>query len=249
MIHNSVLKNSYDVNYAIDRLESLGLFPHPDRVKSWDTYKMVDIINKADRASFILDVGCNCSPIMSMLKILGFKNLYGCDSMHYTSIEGDYSLNTLITKIYKDQTFNISVQDLEKTNFNDIMFDFITSLSVIEHGVNIQNYFREMNRILKKDGMLLTSTDYWPDKIVNWVKTRENPRHKPDNIFSREEIETNIIKTAEQYGFVLTELIDFTYEDKVVHWDTTGLDYTFIFFALKKVIIPINKFSYVLLCI
>jgi SAM-dependent methyltransferase len=112
------------------------------------------------------------------------------------------------------------------------MFDFITSLSVIEHGVNIQNYFREMNRILKKDGMLLTSTDYWPDKIVNGVKTRENPRHKPDSIFSREEIETNIIKTAEQYGFVLTELIDFTYEDKVVHWDTIGLDYTFIFFAL-----------------
>ena len=238
MIHNSVLKNSYEVNYAIDRLDSLGLFPHPDRVKSWDTYKMVDIINKADRVSLILDVGCNCSPIMSMLKRLGFKNLYGCDlfprNMYYSAREGDYSLNTLITEICEDQTFNISVQDLEKTNFKDNMFDFITSLSVIEHGVNIQNYFREMNRILKKDGMLLTSTDYWPDKIVNGVKTRVNPRHKPDNIFSREEIETNIIKTAEQYGFVLTELIDFTYEDKVVHWDTTGLDYTFIFFALKK---------------
>jgi SAM-dependent methyltransferase len=238
VIHNSVLKNSYEVNYAIDRLNSLGLFPHPDRVKSWDSYKMVDIISKADRVSHILDVGCRCSPIMPMLKRLGFKNLYGCDlfprNTHYTSMEGDHSLNTLITEIYENQTFNISVQDLEKTNFNDNMFDFITSLSVIEHGVNILNYFREMNRILKKDGMLLTSTDYWPDKIVNGVKTRDNPGHKPDNIFSREEIETNIIKTAEQYGFVLTELIDFTYEDKVVHWDTTGLDYTFIFFVLKK---------------
>ena len=238
MTFNSVLKNSSEVNYAIDRLHSLGLFAHPDKVKSWDTYKMIKIINEGERSSFILDVGCNCSPIMSMLKILGFKNLFGCDlfptNMHYTSMESDYSLNTLITEICEDQTFNISVQDLEKTNFKDNMFDFITSLSVIEHGVNIQNYFREMNRILKKDGMLLTSTDYWPDKIVNGVKTRVNPRHKPDNIFSREEIETNIIKTAEHYGFVLTELIDFTYEDKVVHWDTTGLDYTFIFFALKK---------------
>ena len=149
-------------------------------------------------------------------------------------MEGDYSLKRLITEIYEDQTFNISVQDLEKTNFNDNMFDFITSLSVIEHGVNIQNYFREMNRILKKDGILLTSTDYWPDKIVNAVKTKHNPKHNPDNIFSREEIETNIIKTAEQYGFVLIEPIDFTYEDKVVHWDKTSLDYTFIFFAMKK---------------
>ena len=238
MIYNSVLKNSYEVNFAIDRLDSLGLFPHPDRVKSWDTYRIVNLVSKADRISSILDVGCNCSPIMPILKRLGFKNLYGCDlflkNTDYTLMEGDYSLKRLITEIYEDQTFNISVQDLEKTNFNDNMFDFITSLSVIEHGVNIQNYFREMNRILKKDGILLTSTDYWPDKIVNAVKTKHNPKHNPDNIFSREEIETNIIKTAEQYGFVLIEPIDFTYEDKVVHWDTTGLDYTFIFFALKK---------------
>jgi SAM-dependent methyltransferase len=238
MIYNSVLKNSYEVNFAIDRLDSLGLLPHPDKVKSWDTYRMVNLISKADRISSILDVGCNCSPIMPILKRLGFKNLYGCDlflkNTDYTLMEGDCSLNRPITEIYEDQTFNISVQDLEKTNFNDNMFDFITSLSVIEHGVNIQNYFREMNRILKRDGILLTSTDYWPDKVVNAVKTKYNPKHNPDIIFSREEIETNIIKTAEQYGFVLIEPIDFTCEDKVVHWDTTGLDYTFIFFALKK---------------
>jgi hypothetical protein len=88
MIYNSVLKNSYEVNYAIDRLNSLGLFPHPDRVKSWDSYKMVDIISKADRVSHILDVGCSCSPIMPMLKRLGFKNLYCFDlftrNTHYT---------------------------------------------------------------------------------------------------------------------------------------------------------------------
>ncbi len=50
------------------------------------------------------------------------------------------------------------------------MFDYITSLSVIEHGVNIENYFKEMNRVLKKGGMLLTSTDYWYDKINNSAK-------------------------------------------------------------------------------
>src|SRR5206468_3990846 len=79
MIYNSVLKNLSEVNYAIDRLDALGVFAHPDKVKSWDTYKMVDIINKADRSSFILDVGCNGSPILSILKRLGFQNLYGCD--------------------------------------------------------------------------------------------------------------------------------------------------------------------------
>jgi hypothetical protein len=35
----------------------------------------------------------------------------------------------------------ISIQDLEKTNFQNNMFDYITSLSVIEHGVNHLAYY------------------------------------------------------------------------------------------------------------
>ena len=238
MTYNSVLKNSSEVKYAIDHLHALGLFPHPDKVKSWDTYKMVEIISKADRISFILDVGCNGCPILSILKRLGFKNLYGCDlflkKMPSALTEIIYPLNRPIIEMYEDKTFNMSIQDLEKTNFQDDMFDYITSLSVIEHGVNIQNYFKEMNRIMKKDGILLTSTDYWPDKILNIVKTKHNPKYQPDNIFSKDEIEKDVLKAAEQNSFVLTEAIDFRYEDKVVHYDDTGLDYTFIFFALKK---------------
>ncbi|MGH9997847.1 MAG: class I SAM-dependent methyltransferase, partial [Nitrososphaeraceae archaeon] len=227
-----------EVNYAIDHLHALGLFPHPDKVKSWDTYKMVEIISKADRISFILDVGCNGCPILSILKRLGFKNLYGCDlflkKMPSALTKIIYPLKRPIIEMYEDKTFNMSIQDLEKTNFQDDMFDYITSLSVIEHGVNIQNYFKEMNRIMKKDGILLTSTDYWPDKILNIVKTKHNPKYQPDNIFSKDEIEKDVLKAAEQNSFVLTEAIDFRYEDKVVHYDATGLDYTFIFFALKK---------------
>src|SRR5262245_15410971 len=59
MGYNSVLKNCFEINHAIDRLSSLGLFPHNDRVKSWDTLKMVDIIKQSDTSAFVLDVGCN----------------------------------------------------------------------------------------------------------------------------------------------------------------------------------------------
>jgi len=118
MIYNSVLKNSYEVNFAIDRLDSLGLFPHPDRVKSWDTYRIVNLVSRADRVSFILDVGCNCSPIMPILKRLGFKNLYGCDlllkNIDYTLMQVDYSLNRPITEIYEDNTFNFRFKILKK---------------------------------------------------------------------------------------------------------------------------------------
>jgi SAM-dependent methyltransferase len=227
MGNNSVLKNSFEVHHAMNYLRSLGLFPHDDRVKSWDTLKMVEIIRQADINAFILDVGCNGSPILPLLSRLGFMNLYGCDLLPEKGI-------TTAVELYGEKTFDISIQDLEKTKFQNNTFDFVTSLSVIEHGINIQNYFKEMNRIVKKGGLLLTSTDYWPDKIVNLVNTDVNPKNSPDNIFSRREIEEDVISIAERNGFLLTEPIDFTHGEKVIHWNDTCLDYTFIFFALRK---------------
>ncbi|MGA7010644.1 MAG: hypothetical protein WB612_13015, partial [Nitrososphaeraceae archaeon] len=55
---NTVLKTSSQVTEAKRLLKALDLFPHHDTIKSWDTYKMIDIIINADRKSFILDVGC-----------------------------------------------------------------------------------------------------------------------------------------------------------------------------------------------
>jgi SAM-dependent methyltransferase len=225
MGYNSVLKNSFEIYHAMKCLRSLGLFPHHDRVKSWDTLKMIDIIKQANMSAFVLDVGCNGSPILPLLRRLGFMNLYGCDLFLEEGISAAIELYN---------TFDISVQDLEKTEFENNTFDFVTSLSVIEHGINIQNYFKEMNRIIKKGGLLLTSTDYWPDKIVNLVNTDINPKNSPDNIFSRREIEEDVIRVAERNGFLLTEPIDFTHGEKVIHWNDTCLDYTFIFFALRK---------------
>jgi 2-polyprenyl-3-methyl-5-hydroxy-6-metoxy-1,4-benzoquinol methylase len=89
--------------------------------------------------------GCNGSQILPLLSRLGFRNLYGYDLFLEEGIPSTI-------EIYK--TFDISIQDLEKTEFQNNTFDFIISLSVVEHGINIQNYFKEMNRILKKDGLL-----------------------------------------------------------------------------------------------
>jgi SAM-dependent methyltransferase len=224
-MYNSVLKNTNQIDEAVKYLLSLSLFPHSDKLKSWDVSKMIDIINKADKNSFVLDIGCNSSPILLMLKNLGFKNLFGCDLFF------DALCNPQSEKNESEQ-LNLSIQNLEKTNYKNDMFDYITSLSVVEHGINIENYFKEMNRILKGDGMLLTSTDYWHDKIDNSTKVFSFST-VPDIIFSRNEIE-NIIRIAKKNGFELIEPIDFTYEDKVVRWHSVGIDLTFLFFALRK---------------
>jgi len=237
---NSVLKTSSQVTEAKKHLEALNLFVHHDQSKSWDTYKMIEIISKADRNSFILDVGCNDSPILPMLKRLGFRNLYGCDLVLRPRYKRSF-MNTLyslykreykpIIDMHNDNPSNLSIQNLEATNYQNDMFDFVTSLSVIEHGVDIQRYFIEMSRILKKGGSLLTSTDYWPEKTINTKCILS--KGTPDKVFDRNEIEYAIM-IGEKSGLKLIEPIDYTYMDKVVHWKETGLDYTFIFFAMKK---------------
>jgi ribosomal protein L11 methylase PrmA len=97
-MYNSVLKNTNQIDEAVKYLLSLNLFPHSDKLKSWDVSKMIDIINKADKNSFVLDIGCNSSPILLMLKNLGFKNLFGCDLflMHFvTHNQKKMNLNNL----------------------------------------------------------------------------------------------------------------------------------------------------------
>jgi len=240
LTYNSVLKNTFEVIEAERGLQELQLFKHHWPIKSWDTYKMIKIISGAKRESFVLDVGCYESPILPMLKRLGFFNLYGCDlvlksdsnskltDMSSFVYHEDYEP---IAEMYNDKSYQLSIRNLEDTNYSDQMFDYVTSLSVIEHGINIEKYFREMSRIIKNNGYLLTSTDYWPDKLVN----NKNVLSKgtPDNIFSRDEIE-NLVAIAEKSGLKLIEPIDFEYKDKVVRWNSIGLDFTFIFFAMRK---------------
>ena len=237
---NSVLKTTSQVTEAKTRLKALNLFPHHDTIKAWDTYKIIEIIKNADRESFILDVGCNDSPILPMLKRLGFRNLYGCDLVLRPKYKYNF-MNTAycfykreykpIVEMLDDKSLKFSIQNLEATHYHENMFDFVTSLSVIEHGVDIQKYFKEMSRILKKDGLLLTSTDYWPEKTINTKCVLS--RGTPDKIFDRSEIEAAVV-IAEKYGLNLIEPIDYGFIDKVVHWNKTDLDYTFIFFAMKK---------------
>ena len=89
--------------------------------------------------------------------------------------------------MHNDKHLKLSIQSLEETNYQSNTFDFVTSLSVIEHGVDIHKYFMEMNRILKKGGLLLTSTDYWLEKTINTKCVLS--KGTPDKIFDRSEIE------------------------------------------------------------
>jgi hypothetical protein len=154
LTYNSVLKNIFEVKEAEHGLHKLQLFRHRSQIKSWDTYKMIKMISGAHRESFVLDVGCYESPILPMLKRLGFINLYRCDQVLISSdCNPNFTNNNNssfkyhqdyepIVKMYTDKSYKLSIRNLEDTKYRDQMFDYVTSLSVIEHGVNIERYLR-----------------------------------------------------------------------------------------------------------
>ena len=158
--YNSVLKNIFEIIEAKRALHEFRLFQHHCPNKSWDTYKMIKLINGAKRESFVLDVGCYESPILPMLKRLGFINLYGCDLVlksadpnpnFFTNNNNNNNNRSSSFEYHKDyepiaemygdkSSYQRSIRNIENTNYRDQMFDYVTSLSVIEHGVNIEKY-------------------------------------------------------------------------------------------------------------
>ena len=159
----SVLTDRAQIDDAIRRIEAWGLVPHRHPAKNWDGATMVERIlaelGDRRRDAAILDVGCQWCPLLPWLATLGFRRLYGIDAM---AIE---PWTIRLEQRLRGWRIRRSVQDLQATRFRDETFSAVTSLSVIEHGVDPDRYAAEMARILRSGGLLLTSTDFWPDGI------------------------------------------------------------------------------------
>lgn len=121
------------------------VFPH--------LFKMIKKYNVPKDAS-ILDVGCGGGNLLSRLYTLGFKNLYGFDiSPSAVKVIRDnfpfLKEKTIIHDCY-DENLGLGINQ----------FDCITSLEVIEHLFYPHAYLRNINKWLKKDGLLFLSTPY-----------------------------------------------------------------------------------------
>lgn len=218
---NTVLKTGQEVKQSVGNLKKLKLYPHGDQPKNWDCYRAFSfILNYGSQNSMILDVGsAEYGVILPWLELYGYSNLFGCD----ISFKEDF----------KKGKIHYSKQNLQKTNFESGSFDFITSISVIEHGVDIPAYLKEMSRLLKPGGYLLTSTDYWYEPIDTEGLYPYGKALREMKIFTRSDIE-ELVQIAQENGLELTYPVDFSYKDKVVYWERVDRRFTFIFFVLRK---------------
>jgi SAM-dependent methyltransferase len=209
---NAVLQARAEWEQAVQEVRSLGLPPHRHLPKNWDSViALACILDRTARAALILDAGAELySAILPWLYLYGYRNLTG--------------INLAFARPVRRGPIRYIYGDVTRTDFQENTFDAITCLSVIEHGVDVHAFFREMSRILKPKGILVVSTDYYPQ----FINTRGLEAYgTPIRIFSRDEIEP-AISAAETFGFSLTGPLDLNCKEKAVRWEKFGLDYTFL---------------------
>jgi SAM-dependent methyltransferase len=216
--HNAVLKTQDELGLVLGQVAKLGLPAFANLPKNWDTLAALDCILRATtRNAFILDAGAETySRILPWLCMYGYRRLHG--------------INLVFDRTIRRGPITYRFGDITRTDYADGSFDAITCLSVLEHGVNPETYMREMWRILKPGGLLITSIDYWQTPIDTGSRQFFGV---PVKVFTEEDV-LKLFTLAQQNGFVMTGPIDLSCNEKVVHWSEVDLDFTFLVFTLRK---------------
>lgn len=93
-----------------------------------------------------------------------------------------------IQKLWSKVIFKI--MDAEKMQFSDNYFDTVVGLGVLHH-LNIKNAFKELNRVVKKDGRLIFNEPLAYNPIFQLYRERTptlRTAWEVDNILSKKEI-------------------------------------------------------------
>jgi len=217
-VSNGTLKNRQQWQEVCVNTKRLHAPLHRSPEKNWDHLAAVStILARTDTSARILDAGAEFySNVLPTLFLYGYRDLHG--------------INLSFTDTARRGPIQYLPGDLTHAPFPDAHFDAIVCLSVIEHGVPIEPYFREMYRLLKPGGVLITSTDYYPSPI----NTAGMMAHgSPIRIFSKPEIQA-ALGLAQSVGLQPTGDLDLECAEKPIRWEPYGLEYTFIIFTLQK---------------
>lgn len=217
-IENATLKNRAEWQEAFENARRLHVPLHRGDEKNWDHLAAVSmILAHTPTSARILDAGAEYySNVLPALFLYGYRDLYG--------------VNLSFTDLIRRGPIRYLPGDITRTQFPDDYFDAVTCLSVIEHGVPLKDYFAEMHRVLKRGGLLITSTDYYPTPVDTLGQIAHGC---PIKIFSKPEIQAALL-LARDIGFEPTGEIDLECEEKPIRWDPFMLEYSFVLFTLRK---------------
>lgn len=208
---------------ATGLVELLGFESHHDRQKNWDTLKcLAYMLGETSEKGPILDAGSGAKAVvLRWLHALGHRELYACDIVATNS--------ALLDRF----GIEFTRQDLSATTYADNFFQAVTSISVIEHNVSLDKFVAEMRRILRPGGLLLVSTDYWPEPVDCFGIYPYGKEAGEMKLFDTRSI-MDFIDLAKRASFELCEDPSFEAKERAVRWERVARDYTFFFLAFRK---------------
>jgi SAM-dependent methyltransferase len=214
----AVLRSVDEVQKSVDQVRRLGLPPVGNLPKNWDSLAALDVILRSTNSkALIFDAGGEkYSMILPWLALYGYRHL----------IVG----NQVFGQSFRKGPIVYEHADIVETRFPDGALDAVTCLSVIEHGVDIDAYFREMSRILRVGGLLITSTDYFETPVDTGGRVAFGA---PIRVFTKDDI-GHALEVSAHYGFELVSPLDLHATEKVVYWKDYDLRYTFAIISLRK---------------
>lgn len=211
-----ILQNWQEIQSAALEIQRQGLPLHLDIHKNWDHLLLYDVIETKDKYSSIVDLGCGDCCTLDLLAALEFKNISGVDLKIESTADIPYSLHR---------------GDLTRTGFISSSCDVVVSISVVEHGVDLSAFFAEAARLLKSNGLLFITADYWQEHLK--IDSSIKPFGLEWKIFCQADIE-QIITTAKANNLVLEQNGDIPdCLEKPITWH--NYDYTFIALLFRKV--------------
>jgi 2-polyprenyl-3-methyl-5-hydroxy-6-metoxy-1,4-benzoquinol methylase len=221
---SSVLLNSNQIYDSEILCEICNIRKHHDRTKTWDLLGFVSTVLRyaPNKSLKIMDAGSGSKAVLAdRLCDIGYTNVYACD----TKPNLEKIKNRSKIKYFSCNLEDIPVEDNE--------FDIIVSMSVIEHLDNPVDSLLKLAKKLCNGGILVISTDYWPDKIDCsgiYPYGENNPEMR---IFSLEEI-YEIVDKLNANGIRLLEDFPKHSDEKVCNWERVNRKYTFLRLAFKK---------------
>lgn len=146
---NRLLQTREEVSKCTEYIRSKGLIEHAFECKNWDIALILPELKDGD----ILDMGSNGSFLLPNAVKLGLTGRKcGID---------------LGNPEYDTEGIEYVKGDLMKCPYEDNSFDTITNLSVVEHECSYDAVAKECARLLRANGNLYLTHDYWDPLVDN----------------------------------------------------------------------------------
>jgi len=212
----AVLDNRDEWQRARAESRGLGLPLHPDPPRAWDSALALSAVLRYtcpdDR---IVDAGGEIhSVILPALSLYGYRDLW--------------AINSVFDRRRRRDSIRYEPGDATRTDWRDRSVDAITCLGVLEHGFAAEALLREAARLLRPGGVLVISTDYWPEKIVHGT---------PIRIADRSELQAWTVR-ASAHGLIATEpataALACTPATPAIYRRRFGVGYTFALLTFRR---------------